>query len=58
MKLNNLNLYCYSKPILSNAQNEIGSFDQNLKLKDLRILSDTETAELGSAIAFEIDKSI
>ncbi len=40
---------------LYDDQNEIGSFDENLKQKELRILSDSDTAEIGSAIAFEID---
>jgi len=39
---------------LYDDQNEIGSFDHNLNQKELRILSDIETAEIGSAIAFEI----
>ena len=40
---------------LYDDQNEIGSFDHHLNQKDLRILSDTESAEIGSAIAFEIE---
>lgn len=40
---------------LYDAQNEIGSYDQDLKIKDLRILSHNKNAELGSAIAFEIN---
>ncbi|MFA6118865.1 MAG: RHS repeat-associated core domain-containing protein [Parachlamydiales bacterium] len=40
---------------LYDNQNEIGSFDENFNQKELRILSDTKTAEIASAIAFEID---
>ena len=40
---------------LYDDQNEIGSFDKNLNQKELRILSDIDTAEIGSAIAFELD---
>ncbi|NGX56357.1 MAG: tRNA(Glu)-specific nuclease WapA [Candidatus Anoxychlamydiales bacterium] len=35
--------------------NEIGSFDENYNLKELRVLSNTKNAELGSGISFEID---
>ena len=40
---------------LYDNQNEIGSYDKYLTQKDLRILSDTRTAEIGSAISFELD---
>ncbi|NGX43861.1 MAG: putative deoxyribonuclease RhsA [Candidatus Anoxychlamydiales bacterium] len=43
------------KYFLYDGQNEIGSFDQNFNQKELRILSDTNKAEIGSAISFEID---
>ncbi len=43
---------------LYDNQNEIGSYDQNLKSKELRILSDTKNAEIGSSIAFEIEGKI
>jgi RHS repeat-associated protein len=43
---------------LYDDQNEIGSFDQNLNRQELRILADTRSAEIGSAIAFEIGDEI
>ncbi len=43
------------KYFLYDGQNEIGSFDQYFNQKELRILSDTNKAEIGSAISFEID---
>ncbi len=42
---------------LYDDQNEIGSFDKNLSQIELRILSDSEDAEIGS-IAFEIGNEI
>ena len=39
-------------------QNEIGTIDQDNNTSSLRILSDTETAEIGSAVFFEIDNQI
>ena len=41
-----------------NDQNEIGTIDQDNNTSSLRILSDTETAEIGSAVFFEIDNQI
>jgi RHS repeat-associated protein len=35
-------------------QNEIGSIDENNNIKTLRILSESENAEIGSCISFEI----
>ncbi len=46
------------KYFLYDDQNEIGSFDKNFIQKELRILSNTDTAEIGSAISFEIDQNI
>lgn len=43
------------KYFLYDGQNEIGSFDEYFNQKELRILSDTNKAEIGSAISFEID---
>nr|NGX35074.1 putative deoxyribonuclease RhsB [Candidatus Anoxychlamydiales bacterium] len=39
---------------LYDDQNEIGSFNKNLKQKELRILGNSKKAEIGSAISFEI----
>ncbi|NGX34907.1 MAG: putative deoxyribonuclease RhsA [Candidatus Anoxychlamydiales bacterium] len=40
---------------LYDDQNEIGSFDEYFNQKELRILSNTNNAEIKSAISFEID---
>ena len=43
---------------LYDDQNEIGSFAQDFYQKELRILADTESAEIGSAIAFELNNEV
>jgi len=43
---------------LYDDQNEIGSLDMQNNFKELRILSNTQHAEIGSSIAFEIDNNI
>ncbi|MDE3046709.1 MAG: RHS repeat-associated core domain-containing protein, partial [Verrucomicrobiota bacterium] len=43
---------------LYDGQNEIGSFDENLNLLELRILGETPHAEIGAAIALELQGKI
>ncbi len=48
----------YQEKYLYDDQNEIASLDENGNIKELRVLGDTDQAEIGSAVAIEIKDQI
>ncbi|NGX56370.1 MAG: tRNA3(Ser)-specific nuclease WapA [Candidatus Anoxychlamydiales bacterium] len=48
----------YLRYFLYNDQNEIGSLDESYTLKEFRVLSDFDNAEISSSISFELNGSV